>query len=323
MSYTFNEMTFEEARKVSETTDTWLVDQRIAASTTLLYGEPKVGKSFIACGLINSLLSGTDFLGTPVPQDRDFSVAVLWTDDGAPTEYQERVDSVWAGSGTPNVRFYEVPVMRSIDMWRSLYNQVMLNKHNVVIIDNLSQATNGSLNEDSDVKDFFDGVRLFSRSGIPVVVIAHSSDKANANGQKPDKPMGHTFISGAARWRVFVKRSKAGNLTLTFTGNRGEAQQLVVRHGAGARFELLDVVSAEQMKTAAEAAERNRSKQKMDEGMRAAQWVVENCPEARSLNDAAGQYAKAHKGISQDAARSKLRRSPLVKVGDRWDIKGN
>jgi hypothetical protein len=317
LSYEFNEMSFEEARKASENTQHWLVEGKIGNTTTLIYGEPKVGKSFIACALINALLSGGEFLGSAVPQDRDFSVAVLWTDDGAPSEYQERVDSVWAGTGVPNVRFYEVPVMRSIDMWRSLFNQVMLNRHNVVVIDNLSQASNGSVNQDDVAKEFFDGVRLFSRAGIPVIVIGHSSDKANANGFKSELPLGSTYISSAVRWRVFVKRSRAGNLTLRFKGNVAQEHEVTVKHGAGARFELIDVKSAEQLQVAAEASERQRSQQKLDKGLADAQWVVANCQQDPSRNQAATRFAAAHK-LSQQAALSRLRRAPLDYLNGGW-----
>jgi hypothetical protein len=311
VTYEFNEMSFEEARKASETTQDWLVENMIGNTTTLIYGEPKVGKSFIVCSLINALLSGTDFLGQPVPQDREFSVAVLWTDDGAVTEYQSRVDSVWTGSGMPNVRFYEVPVMRSTDMWESLYNQVMRNKHNVVVIDNLSQASNGSVNQDDVAKEFFDGVRKFSRAGIPVIVIGHSSDKANANGFKSELPLGSTYISGAVRWRVFVKRSRAGNLTLRFKGNIAQEYEVTAKHGAGARFELIDVRSAEQLQVAAEAAQRQRSQQKLDAGDSLAEWVVANC-QGLSQRKAAEKRAEVT-GKSPSAEESNIRRSPVIR----------
>jgi hypothetical protein len=324
MSYEFNEMSFEEARKASENTQEWLVENMIGSTTTLLYGEPKVGKSFVACALINALLSGTDFLGQPVPQDRDFSVAVLWTDDGAVTEYQSRIDSVWSGSGVPNVRFYEVPVMRSPDMWQSLYNQVMRNKHNVVVIDNLSQASNGSVNDDWVLKEFFEGVRRFSRAGIPVVVVGHSSDKTSVNGGKSPLPMGNTYVSGAVRWRCFVRRSRAGNLTLRFNGNGAQEHELIVKHGAGARFELLDVKSAEQIKTAAEAAERNRSKQTLDKNMAMAEFVVTNC-QGMSGNKAAEMLAAEFPGVTQSSAQTSISKRALSKLlarseGDKWEL---
>jgi len=86
LSITFEGVSYEEALKRAEETEVWIVDQVIGSHTTLLYGEAKVGKSFLVSALIASLTTGTDFLGKPVPQDRDFNIAVCWTDDAGEVE---------------------------------------------------------------------------------------------------------------------------------------------------------------------------------------------------------------------------------------------
>ncbi|XNL76888.1 AAA family ATPase [Actinomadura madurae] len=60
---------------MADKTDVWVVDETISSSTTLLYGEAKVGKSFLVSALITSLTTGRNFLDRPAPVDRDFSVA--------------------------------------------------------------------------------------------------------------------------------------------------------------------------------------------------------------------------------------------------------
>jgi hypothetical protein len=159
-------------------------------------------------------------------------------------------------SETPSVMFYHLPLMRTPEIWQALYDRVMSDGHNFVVIDNLAQTLNGSVNDDAVVRQFFDGVRLFVRAAIPVVVVAHSSDKAGMNGYKPETPMGSAYISQAVRWRIFARRSRKGNMTLRFMGNHAEPSEMTLYHGAGARFDVLDVKSPEALKASAEGRQR-------------------------------------------------------------------
>ena len=316
MSCEFESVSYTEALKIADEGETWIVENVIGSATTLLYGEAKSGKSFLISALIKSLATGTDFIGKPVLHDRAFSVAVCWTDDRGAQEYSERIRTVMPEMETPNVRFYHLPIMRTADMWRGLYEQVMANGHNFVVIDNMAQTLDGSVNEDAVVRRFFDGVRLFVGAGIPVVVVAHSSDKAGANGSKPDLPMGSAYISQAVRWRIFVRRSRKGNMTLKFMGNHAEPYEMTLHHGVGARFDVLDVKSPEAVKANAEGAARNRDKTRLDENLRIARWVVDNC-QGMSANKAAEKLA-AELGIAQEAARTRIRRAPVKNTSGEW-----
>jgi hypothetical protein len=241
LTYEFEGISYAEALELADDGATWIVDHIIGSATTLLYGEAKSGKSFLVSALIKALATGANFLGKPVPQDRAFSFAVCWTDDMGMREYSTLIRTVMPESETPSVWFYHLPIMRTPDMWRQLYDRIMAEGHNIVVVDNMAQTLDGSVNDDSVVRRFFDGVRLFVRAGIPVVVVAHSSDKAGPNGYKPDTPMGSAYISQAVRWRVFVRRSRRGNMTLKFMGNHSEPYEMTLYHGAGARFDVIDL----------------------------------------------------------------------------------
>jgi hypothetical protein len=71
------------------------------------------------------------------------------------------------------------------------------------------------------------------------------------NGYKPETPMGSAYISQAVRWRIFARRSRKGNMTLKFMGNHAEPYEMTLYHGAGARFDVLDVKSPQALKTSA------------------------------------------------------------------------
>jgi len=317
VTYEFDTLSYGEALQLADEGETWMVDKIIGSATTLLYGEAKSGKSFLVSALIKSLATGTDFLGKPVPQDRTFSVAICWTDDMGAQEYSTRIRTVTPESDAPNVQFYHLPIMRTPDMWRGLYEQVMAKGHNFVVIDNLAQTLNGTVNDDAVVRQFFEGVRLFVRAGIPVVVVAHSSDKAGPSGYKPDTPMGSAYISQAVRWRVFVRRSRRGNITLKFMGNHSEPYEMTLYHGAGARFSVLDVKTSEALKSSAEGAARTRNKSRLDDNLKVAEWVVGNC-QGMSQRQAAEKLA-ADEGTGVETARNKIRRAPVKKAeGNGW-----
>ncbi|WP_017972979.1 AAA family ATPase [Actinopolyspora halophila] len=323
MSSSFSIMTHTEALKESEESDVWVIDHIVSASSTIIYGETESGKSFLVSALIASLTTGQPFLEREVPQDRDFSVAVCWTDDRGAAEYSSRIQSVMPEGAEPNVKYYGLPIMQGRDMWRELRDAIIDNGHNFVVIDNLTQCLNGSMNQDEVVREFFDGVRMFTGSGIPVVIVGHSSDKSGMNGVKSDKPMGSALVSQSVRWRCFARRSRKGNLTLKFSGNHAEPYELVLKHGAGARFSVEKTRASEELEREDEARKRNREQQRMDETAERAQWVVQHC---QGLNTSATARKLAEQfGGSSDRFRKDLSERKLSKLltrteGDRWAL---
>jgi len=136
----------------------------------------------------------------------------------------------------------------------------------------VTQAINGSFNDDLAVNNFFDGVRKFVRAGIPVVVVGHSSSKSGQYG-KSDQPMGSSAIVGAVRHRIFVKRSH-GFVILKVAGNHVKPFELKLRHGDGAVFEVVEDVAYEVAKL---EKQQQRQARTLDENRRIAEWVMENC----------------------------------------------
>lgn len=310
VTYEFETMTFAEAMQLGDV-ENWVIENIIGSTTTLIYGEAKCGKSFLTSALIKALATGDDFLGTPVPQDRAFSFAICWTDDNGAVEYRDRILTVMPDGELPDAGFYRLPVMRNQQMWQELFNRVMADGRNLVVIDNLSQVANGSVNNDDVMRDVFDGVRLFVRAGIPVVLVGHSSDKTGMNGQKSELPLGSSYISQAVRWRIFARRSRKGNVTLKFMGNHAEPYELTLEHGAGARFRVIDRKLPQP-----EKPKQVRTVERLDTNQDIAQWVVENC-QGMSQNEAGARLA-AELGIKPDGGVSRIRRAPVKHDGKAW-----
>lgn len=304
----FNRMSHHDALLEAETRETWLIEGIISTSSTLVYGEAKVGKSFLMSAMIGALLSGDDFIGVPVPQDRDFKVAVCWTDDGGAADYASQVQGLLPVDSEPLIDYYCLSQMTA-DRWRELFEEVTARGSTVLLVDNLTQALIGSINQDEAIRQFFDGIRLFTRRGIPVVIVGHSSEKKMQNGAAPDKPMGSSAISQSVRWRCFVKRSRKGNLTLTFSGNYAEPHEIILKHGAGARFEVLDAKSADQVKADADNRSQQRSKKTLDRNAEMAAFVVDHC-QGNSVRDSAKAIAEKFGG-SHNTHRGALSSGPL------------
>lgn len=314
----FDVMTYDDALVEADKVEPWLVEGIISSGSTLIFGQAKVGKSFLVSALVAALTSGEPFLGQPVPQDRDFSVALCWADDGDRATYARQIREVLPQESTPRVTFYTMPTMTP-DRWEELYERVMSQGHSVVIIDNLTQVMEGNINSQEDVNRFFSGVRRFTRAGIPVVIIGHSSDKGGANGAPPsDKPMGSSAIRGSVRWLCFVKRSNRGNLTLSFTGNVAEPHKITVKHGTGARFEVVSTMDAERLKADSDNQRQQREARTLDENRRIAEYVTQEC-QGLGVNQAAKKLGTAPEfpKLSESSAKKKLQNGgPVRKILD-------
>lgn len=268
-------MPFDDAVIEAERVEPWLIPGVISSGSTLLYGQAKAGKSFLVSALIAALTSGADYLGRPVPQDRDLSVAMCWCDDGDRAAYARQISEVLPEGARAQVGFYTMPAMTP-ERWDELHREIIERRHSLVVVDNLTQALDGSLNSQEDVGKFFHGVRKFTRAGIPVVIVGHSSDKVGQNGYAPDKPMGSSAIRGAVRWLCYVKRSNTGKITLSFSGNVAEPHRITVKHGTGAQFDVIDTLDSRQVQAEAQNRQRQRAAKTLDDRAAKAAFVVVN-----------------------------------------------
>lgn len=272
--YAFEEMTWEEAVTAADIDPMWLIDGLLSDGTTMILGEPKAGKSFLTAGLIASLTSGQPFVGRAVDEARPYSVGVAWTDDRAYRDYANNIGSALPDEVIPNVNFYRMPIMRTPDMWHSLRKRFSDNGNEVLVIDNMTEALNGSLKDDDVVREFFEGTRLFIDDGIPVVIIYHSTEKWSPDsGGKSRMPLGSTLISASVRWIVFIDRAGDDKtVTLHCRGN-APRERLVIEQGEKSRFTLQSETRAD------EVAEerRNRDAARMDDFAAMAQHVVDKC----------------------------------------------
>lgn len=289
------EFDWEQMIEAADSEEDFIVDGVISSATTLLYGESKVGKSYLGCALIAAMVTGDEFLGKPV-EDRPWKVAILATDDRAEREYGKRIRTVLPEGFRPAIKTFRLPIMRNLNKWQSIHKRILEQGYNFVVIDSLTQSINGTINSDETIREFFDGVRLFVNSGIPVLVIAHSSEKTGMNG-KSDLPLGSSSITQSVRHRVYAYRQN-GKVYLKFKGNHiAEEYRITLAPGAGARFTVLEektlaAVKAEGDAKRAEARAKKdqdqeqkkeqRERGTLDKNARIVDYIIEKCQGMKS-----------------------------------------
>lgn len=316
----FQPMSLTEASQMADTEEDFLIDGLITTGTTLLYGEPNAGKSLMTAGMVASLVTGEAFLGRRV--NAAGKVAICWSDDRAYAEYGKRITSVLREDVWEDVRFYRMPIMRTAHQWARLYDLVADDGCDFAVFDVLPQIIDGDINEGPPVAQFFDGVRRFTREGIPALVLTHSSEKRGPNGYAPNKPLGHTSISGYARWNVFLQRSQAGEWTARASGKWGEPLQVKFRSPRFdvPQFEVTQEKNADEIRQDSQRRRRQHDQSKLDANLTYARFVVEHC-QGMSQNKTAEKMAERFGG-QPSKYRNLITRGglPVRRTGEQWAL---
>lgn len=262
--HNFNRRTWIESKKRAKEQTGWIVPGLISSTTTLLYGQSKVGKSFLTSALIAAMVTKTQFLGEDI-ENRDWRVAIGISDDDADVDHIERVHTVLPDDEEVDADFFEMPRMRTIELWKDLFKEVSEGGFNFLILDNATGLTRGSLSDDNSTNDFFEGVRLFTRAGIPVLIIAHETDHIGATGST-GLPVGSFAWTANTKNRIQIYRQN-GKVFLRTKGNNAPETRYKLHHGAGARFTLLEKKSMDEVRAEREAKQKEREQQKEEKAV--------------------------------------------------------
>ena len=103
---------------------------------------------------------------------------------------------------------------------------------------------------------------------------------------------------------------------MKFMGNHSEPYEMTLAHGDGARFEVLTMKSPEDLKAGAQGDARVRSQQRLDDNATLLDWLNIKC-KGMTLLAAAAEYG-ASEGISESAAKQRIRRAGIRKAGNDW-----
>ena len=285
----------EAVTQVNDTED-WIIDEILSADTTLLFGEPKLGKSYLVSAMLAAVTTGAEtFLGKKIIGSS--RPALCWTDDRGSREYAKRMldaDEVYA-EGDIDLIFFQLPVMRSQEQWDELAEKLAADERTLVVIDNMASAVEGTLNDDRCVRAFYAGVKTLTNAGMAVLIVAHASDAKDQYGRGGTRPQGHTLMSASVRWKCFMQPAKGrNNIKLSFSGNVADRLEITV-HGDGMTYEVISTKDAGQLQTEKAERARTRDKATLDQNAKIAGWVIENC-QGNGVRDTARMIAAEFAG---------------------------
>lgn len=161
-------------------------------SSSMIYAEAGVGKTFVALSLALALVSGSDILGYSVSKPRK----VLYIDgEMSAIEMQERLEKLIKGMNCNlekiQENFYLYPYgiqddTVSLDLGKeNTRNYIEINyleNIEVLIIDNLSSLVQLKENENDEWKNFNNWCAHLRKKGISVITIHHVNKQGDSRG---------------------------------------------------------------------------------------------------------------------------------------------
>ncbi|MEU4233388.1 AAA family ATPase [Nonomuraea sp. NPDC026600] len=284
----------------------FVIDGLVSSAGTLVYGQPKAGKSVIITQLAHALANGEPFLGAPI--NKPHSVAVALSDAGAWPEFISRYTTL-----DPTFRnVISLTEPRGYDLERSL------EKAEILIVDNLDGLLppDADLNNRHTVKPTLERLTKLVQYGMPVVLVHHASKPGLGKGKTP---IGSQFITSWPRHILYleINGQGAGTHRLTARGNHvpDTVYRLTLEDGDGLRF---TVAQAGEVRQAED--KRKRDKATMDMRLKHAQWLMENC-QGLSRNETAKRLAAEFDGSENTYKRYLTKGTiPVVQSDGRWQL---
>ncbi|RCG30604.1 hypothetical protein DQ384_15030 [Sphaerisporangium album] len=270
-----------EAVRKMEAENLFLVEGLISGAVTLVYGQPKVGKSIMVRQLIHSLANGNPFLDVPTGKTK--RVAVSLTDAGSLPEFKE-----YYGKLDPTFRdVLFVENIRDDDDLR-----MVIEHADVLVIDNLDGLLppQADLTQRNGVRPTIERVNGVVGSGIPVIVVHHAT-KAGMGYGSGKSINGSQFITSWPRVILHLEENGQGGGThkLTVRGNHTAEKvcRLTLGDTSGLRFSVTKEWEHK------EKPKRESNRANLDKRLAQAVYVVDNC-QGMSQNKAAEKLAEKY-----------------------------
>jgi hypothetical protein len=196
----------------------WLIPNLVCDSLTLISGEPKSGKSSLACHIVRSLVLKEEILGFK-PKEKVFKVAYMGFDFKWQRETKDRLQDI-----ADKIYFPTSATYKSVDEWESLAEQMIALGINFLVIDHLYNYSNeADLDRANQVQMVFSPImRLIETTGASVLLLTQG---ARGQGGRA----GHSVaIEGQARWMIRLS-SGTKKKTLTALGNNAESRTFGIK----------------------------------------------------------------------------------------------
>lgn len=205
----------------------FLIPGLVSGSLTYLYGQSKVGKSFVVANILASVLDGKPFLGRKPLKTVD-GVVIVTTDAGDGYAYRQRLNDLGV---TDDERVLLVPVgiAPEPEQLAEVADLFVNGDYGFVVFDHATGLVPADQN--INAREPWVGLWQFLDSlGVPVVLVGHSSD-SKFEGKPIHRPAGNSAATQFARTRVEVHRPDERNRSnplreIVVLNNYGEAERL-------------------------------------------------------------------------------------------------
>lgn len=207
----------------------FLIPGFVSSSLTYLYGQSKVGKSFVVANVVASLLDGKPFLGRQPLKTVD-GVVIVTTDAGDDYAYDDRLNDLGVA---PDDRVLLVPVGINPKPERlaQVADLIAIGDYGFAVFDHATGLipTDQNINEREPWGNLWE---LLDSLGVPALLVGHATD-SKFQGQTIHRPAGNSAATQLARTRVEVHRPDERNRSnplreIVVLNNYGEDERVQV-----------------------------------------------------------------------------------------------
>ncbi|WKS32322.1 AAA family ATPase [Corynebacterium propinquum] len=208
----------------------FLIPGLVSSSLTYLYGQSKVGKSFVVANVVASVLDGKPFLGRKPLKTVD-GVVIVTTDAGDGYAYRQRLNDLGVADDD-RVLLVPVGIAPEPERLAEVADLFVNGDYGFAVFDHATGLVPADQN--INVREPWVNLwRFLDSLGVPVVLVGHSSD-SKFEGKPIHRPAGNSAATQLARTRVEVHRPDERNRSnplreLVVLNNYGEDERVQVK----------------------------------------------------------------------------------------------
>lgn len=207
----------------------FLIPGLVSSSLTYLYGQSKVGKSFVVANIVASVLDGKPFLGRQPLKTVD-GVVIVTTDAGDAYAYHQRLNDLGVADDD-RVGLVPVGIAPEPEQLAEVADLFVNGDYGFAVFDHATGLVPADQNINAR-EPWVNLWRLLDSLGVPVLLVGHATD-SKFQGQTIHRPSGNSAATQLARTRVEVHRPDERNRSnplreLVVLNNYGEDERLQV-----------------------------------------------------------------------------------------------
>lgn len=197
----------------------WVLPGLLCDSLTLISGEPKSGKTSLACHIVRALIENSEILGR-LPNRPNSTVAWMGFDFQWDRELKDRLPDIYE-----RIYFAEPLHWSKASEWNELMHTLRENGVSLLVIDHLYGLGAGEeLDKQYQVQQVLSPINALCRQfGISVLLLTQASRTGTGRAAHS------VAIEGMARWLIRIKGTTSKTRTLETVGNNAPTENIKIK----------------------------------------------------------------------------------------------